>query len=328
MSWIRPESPGQLRFHHVGEALHLVLALSTDLTLSISLRSCHSWIERFARACAGSGHEDRLPPHGGGRRPDGGHSPSPMAVARRGINRGHRAFSQTDHRSSVEGSIVSDPPLRLGHAQRRRIAGPLFATLFVALFAIVPTAFAAEVALIDPARPAEKEAPLDQYVLAPQHSSVTFDVDAFTHSRIRMRFGRMRAQLEGTRAGLDAGRVTVTIDAASVEARPRFLSPIIRGGGMLDVERYPEIRFVSTRFERAEEGGGWLLGDLTIRDITRQVRLRVAPGDGIGSPLRGGTLAFSAAGEVSRREFGFSAWFPTVGDAVHMNIQVEFVLGP
>jgi polyisoprenoid-binding protein YceI len=181
---------------------------------------------------------------------------------------------------------------------------------------------------VSQALPPDANEPPDQYVLEPQRSSVTFAVDAFSHSQIRMRFHRMNAQLEQTRGEPDSGRVTVTIDAASVEARPRFLSPIIRGGGMLDVARYPEIRFVSTRLVRAEGGGGWLFGDLTICGITRPVRLLVTPAGDEGNPWRGGTLAFSAAGEVSRREFGLSAWFPTVGDTVHMNIQVEFVHGP
>ncbi|PLP96276.1 YceI family protein [Cupriavidus pauculus] len=191
------------------------------------------------------------------------------------------------------------------------------------------------------AQPSETAARSEGYVL--QRSSVTLEVDAFSSSRIRMRFQRVNAQLEGTGGGLEAGRVTVTIDASSVEARPRFLSPIVRGSSMLDVARYPEISFVSTRFVRtgevngertAERPGqptGWLIGNLTIRGITRPVRLAVGPsdmGDMGGGPQRDDSLAFSATGEVSRREFGFSTWFPTVADAVRMNIRVEFVRGP
>jgi len=176
------------------------------------------------------------------------------------------------------------------------------------------------------AQSTEADARSDRYVL--QRSNVTFDVDAFSTSQIKMRFHRVEAQLEGTQAGLESGRVVVTIDAASVEAQPRFLSPIIRGGGILDVAHYPEIRFVSTGFVRTGEGSGWLFGNLTIHGITHTVSLLVTPRDAGGSPLPDGALAFSAAGAVSRREFGLSAWFPTVGDAVHLNIQVEFVRGP
>ncbi|KWR87718.1 YceI family protein [Cupriavidus sp. IDO] len=189
-------------------------------------------------------------------------------------------------------------------------------------------ALASLAAALSQAQPADADRWRDRYVLAPQRSSVTFDVDAFSHSRIRMRFHRLDARLEGAQAGLDAARVTVTIDAGSIEARPGFLSRIMRGAGVLDVANYPEIRFVSTRFVLTGEGSGWLNGDLTIRGITRPVSLRVTPGSATGNPLRDGTLAFSAIGEASRREFGLSAWSAVVGDVVHMNIQVEFVHGP
>jgi polyisoprenoid-binding protein YceI len=203
----------------------------------------------------------------------------------------------------------------------RATRGHAFAELLLATVASLAGA-------VGQAQPTEADGQPDRYVLAPPRSSLTLDVDIFSHSRIRMRFHSMNAQLEGTRAGLDSGRVMVTIDAASVEARPRFLSPIIRGSGMLDVARYPEIRFVSTRFVRNGEGSGWLVGNLTVHGITRPVTLLVTPGGVIENPRRDGTLAFSATGEVSRREFGLTAWFPTVGDAVHMDIQVEFVHVP
>ncbi|MGN5477306.1 YceI family protein [Cupriavidus basilensis] len=88
--------------------------------------------------------------------------------------------------------------------------------------------FASLAGSVSQAQPAEQPG---QYVLEPQRSSVTFAVDAFSHSQIKMRFHRMNAQLEPAHGDLDSGRVTVTIDAASLETRPRFPSPIIRGGG-------------------------------------------------------------------------------------------------
>lgn len=198
---------------------------------------------------------------------------------------------------------------------------PTTAGLVLALCASLPAAFGQ-------AQPADAGERRGQYLLDPDGSSMTFEVDAFASSRIRMRFRRMHAQLEGTEAGLDAGRVMVAIDTASFDASPSFLSPIIKGGGMLDVARYPEIRFVSTRFVQTGEGGGLLVGNLTIRGITHQVTLLVTPSRAAEHPKHAGSLAFSAAGDISRRAFGLSAWSPIVGDAVHMSIQVEFVHTP
>ena len=55
--------------------------------------------------------------------------------------------------------------------------------------------------------------------------------------------------------------------------------------------------------------------------------LLVTSGSSAGNPQHESELAFSAAGEVSRREFGLSAWSAVVGDAVRMTIRVAFVPG-
>ncbi|MCG5078929.1 YceI family protein [Paraburkholderia tagetis] len=167
--------------------------------------------------------------------------------------------------------------------------------------------------------------PLAQYRLDPRHSGVTFEVANYWHSSLTMRFSRICAELEGFRGSV-AGRVTVTIDAASLEANVPFVAGIVKGGDMLDVAQYPAILFVSKRFSRTSTVTGLLMGDLTIRAKTYPVALAVtfdeSPPHPPGAPE---TLAFSADGHFSRAAFGLSRWSPTVGDDVHMRIQAEFV---
>jgi len=165
-----------------------------------------------------------------------------------------------------------------------------------------------------------------QYRLDPLRSGVAFDVKYLWHSRLAMRFGRMRAQLAGAENGLAAARVSVTIDAASLEANAPFLAGIVEGDEMLDAARYPSIRFVSTRFVRTGASSGLLEGQLTIRTTTRPVALVVTFDDtprGASGDAR--PLAFSADGHFSRAAFGLSRWPAAVGDDVHMRIYVEFV---
>lgn len=168
--------------------------------------------------------------------------------------------------------------------------------------------------------------PLEQYRLDPVRSGVAFDVKYLWHSRLSMRFGRMQAQLAGGEDGLAAARVSVTIDAASLEANMPFVAGIVEGDDMLDAARYPSIRFVSTRFERTGASRGLLEGQLTIRKRTRPVVLVVTFDEAPpGAPGDAPPLAFSADGQFSRAAFGLSRWPTAVGDDVHMRIHVEFV---
>lgn len=114
-----------------------------------------------------------------------------------------------------------------------------------------------------------------RYRLDPRHSGVTFRVDNFWHAHLTMRFARMRAELSDVGDDRLASRVDVTVDAASLGANVLFVAALVKGSAMLDVARYPEIRFVGTRFERTGATTGVLTGELTIRAMTRPITLTV-----------------------------------------------------
>ncbi len=178
----------------------------------------------------------------------------------------------------------------------------------------------------DWADPIAASAPSGRYQLDPRRSGVTFDVENLWHVHITMRFGRMRARLEGIDNGLVGGRVTVTIDAASLEANVPFVAGLVKDAGMLDVARYPAIRFASTQFSRTGTTTGLLTGNLTIRTMTRPITF-VVTFDEVPPEAPSGrrTLAFHADGHFSRAAFGLSRWSSAVGDDVHMKILAEFV---
>ncbi len=175
----------------------------------------------------------------------------------------------------------------------------------------------------------EARVPTGRYELDPHHWSVTFDVDHFKYSRFTMRFDRAKAQLDWNPGGLEQSAVAVTIDAASVDTNVPLLDKMVKGSDMFDVSRYPDIRFVSTRFERTGESHGTLTGDLTIHGTTQPVTLDVTFNGFAPDPLtKQDTLGFSAEGRFSRAKFGLSTWYPAVGDDVHVRIQAEFVKPP
>ena len=175
----------------------------------------------------------------------------------------------------------------------------------------------------------EARVPAGRYEIDPDHCSITFDVDHFKYSRFTMRFDRKRGQLDWNEGGLDRSTASVTIDAASIDTNVPLLDKMVKSGSMLDVERYPEIRFASTRFERTGESRGTLTGDLTIHGVTQPVTLDVTFNGFAPDPLtKKDTLGFSADGHFSRARFGLATWYPAVGDDIHVRVQAEFVKTP
>jgi polyisoprenoid-binding protein YceI len=171
----------------------------------------------------------------------------------------------------------------------------------------------------------EARVPVGRYDLDHDHCSITFDVEHFKYSRFTMRFDRKKGQLDWNEGGLERSSVSVAIDAASIDTNVPLLDKMVKSPSLLDVERYPEIRFVSTRFERTGESRGTLTGELTIHGVTQPVALDVTFNGFAPDPLtKKDTLGFSAEGHISRAKFGLATWYPAVGDDIHVRIQAEF----
>jgi polyisoprenoid-binding protein YceI len=172
----------------------------------------------------------------------------------------------------------------------------------------------------------ETRVPPGHYELDPHHWSLVFDVDHLKYSRFTMRFDRVSAMLDWDVAGLGESTVRASIDAASIDTNEPILDRLVKGADMFNVERYPQIRFVSTHFERTGNAIGKLTGDLTIRGATRPITLDVTFNGYAPDPLtKEDKLGFSAQGRFSRSQFGLGTWYPAVGDDVHVSIQAEFV---
>jgi polyisoprenoid-binding protein YceI len=175
----------------------------------------------------------------------------------------------------------------------------------------------------------EASVPAGRYTLDAQHWSVVFDVDHLHYSRFVMRFDRVTAQLDWRTGGLDNATVEATIDASSLDTNVPQLDQMVKGTQMLDVARYPQIRFVSTHFERTGEARGTLTGNLTIHGATQPVALDVTFNGYAPNPLtKQPTIGFTATGRFSRAKFGLTTWYPAVGDDIDVRIQGEFETGP
>jgi polyisoprenoid-binding protein YceI len=180
--------------------------------------------------------------------------------------------------------------------------------------------------------PTEATVPAGQYALDPHHWSIVFDVDHLHYTRFVMRFDRASARLDWQHT-LEDATVQVDIDAASLDTNVGILDRMVKGAQMLDAQRYPQIRFVSTRFERTGEANGKLMGiltgNLTIRGATQPVTLDVTFNGYAPNPLtKQPTLGFSAHGTFSRSAFGLTTWYPAVGDAIDVRIEAEFEQPP
>jgi polyisoprenoid-binding protein YceI len=150
-------------------------------------------------------------------------------------------------------------------------------------------------------------------------------------SKVRGRFTSFDGWIEIAERPEDS-RVEVEIEAASIRTDRAMRDDHLRSSDFLDVAAYPTLRFESREVRLTGGNTLRLVGDLTIKDVTREVVLD-ARFLGSGSGVHGGArVAFSAATEIDREDWGMT-WnvaFETggllVGKQVEIEVEVEAFL--
>ncbi|MGO8884718.1 MAG: YceI family protein [Streptosporangiaceae bacterium] len=164
----------------------------------------------------------------------------------------------------------------------------------------------------------------------PVHSEVGFSVRHMMVSKVRGKFTTFSGQLITGENPLDSS-VTAEIDLGSIDTGNEQRDGHVRSADFFDADKHPKMTYRSTGV-RAEDGDYVLEGELTIKDITKSVPLKLELG-GFGPDAYGGTRAgFTATGEINRKEFGVNFDAPmqnggaVVSDKVTLNLEIEAVL--
>jgi polyisoprenoid-binding protein YceI len=173
-----------------------------------------------------------------------------------------------------------------------------------------------------------------RWEIDPVHSEIAFSVRHMMVATVRGRFNQFQGVIEFDPAHPESGRVEVTIDAASIDTRNEQRDNHLRSPDFLDVERYPTITFVSKRIEPLGDNRFRVIGDLTLRGVTREVALE-AEFLGVGKDPWGGERAgFTARTKLNRHDFGASwnvaleAGGFLVGDTLEVTLDIEAVRKP
>jgi polyisoprenoid-binding protein YceI len=99
----------------------------------------------------------------------------------------------------------------------------------------------------------------------------------------------------------------------------------LRGEAILDVVRYPEMRFESTKVTPGSHGTLRIDGSLTMHGITRPLTLQAKLNKEGPNPFdHRPILGFRATGSLRRSDFGMSKYLPLIGDIVSITIDIEF----
>ncbi len=164
----------------------------------------------------------------------------------------------------------------------------------------------------------------------PAHSQITFSIRHMMISNVHGRFENFTCEVDFHENDPKSSTVDVKIGAASINTREPKRDGHLRSPDFLNAEQYPYLTFKSKRIEAVDENHAKIVGDLTIRDITKEVVLDTEYAG--QSKMWGNTSAgFSASTKINRKNWDLN-WNQLlesggmlVGEDISINIDLEIV---
>jgi polyisoprenoid-binding protein YceI len=146
--------------------------------------------------------------------------------------------------------------------------------------------------------------PAGRWTVDTSRSSVVFTLKHMMFATVTGRFHDFEGVLE-TSGG--APRASGVVKASSIDTSERVRDEHLRrSADFFDVERYPEIAFNSTRIDCLNRGQLRIVGDLTMRDIAREIALDAWITDARREDGGEERIELALRGELNRRVFGLT----------------------
>ncbi len=146
-----------------------------------------------------------------------------------------------------------------------------------------------------------------KWVIDPAHSEIKFKVKHLMITNVTGGFSEYDVTVTAENEELSKPQIRFTAKTASIDTKNEQRDAHLKSGDFFDAEAFPVLTFQSKKYEKAGANGNYVLeGDLTIKDVTRPVKLDVEfhgiHKDPWGNPKAG----FTIDGKINRKEWGLN----------------------
>jgi polyisoprenoid-binding protein YceI len=163
------------------------------------------------------------------------------------------------------------------------------------------------------------------------HSELGFKIKHLMISSVSGSFSKFDVQTETTSDDFSDAKVVATIDVTSINTNNSQRDEHLRNADFFEADKHPEMLFKSTKVEKIDSDTFTLYGDLTIREITKSVKLSVEYNGLAKDPWGNVKAGFTVTGKINRKDFGISynAALETggvmLGEDVKINAEIQLV---
>ena len=168
------------------------------------------------------------------------------------------------------------------------------------------------------------------YPVDASHSYVGFSIKYMGYAKVKGRFEKFSGAFRYDEQDLNKTSVTFTVNVASIDTDNDWRDEDLRSDNWFNAETFPQIRFISSSVETTDAGFN-MIGDLTIKDVTKSVTLEMEPPSGVLKDVRDDLqVIFNGSLTFNRKDFGVEGknWskvkegMTAVGDLVKVELTI------
>ena len=163
------------------------------------------------------------------------------------------------------------------------------------------------------------------YSLDKAHSEVGFSVKHLMITKVNGQFKKFDANIDFDSKTKVFKSLNATIKTESIDTGIEKRDNHLRSADFFLAKKYPELKFVMKTYIKKSDDEGVMIGDLTIRGITKEVKLEVEIGGTIKDLEGNNRVGFSLEGEINRTDFDLK-WNKALefgGVAVSEKVELE-----
>ena len=164
------------------------------------------------------------------------------------------------------------------------------------------------------------------------HSEISFKLRHLMIAHVRGNFKKFEASIQTVKNDFLTADIDLWIDVASIDTDNEKRDEHLRSTEFFDVANHKQITFLANTIEKSEGGDKHdLWGDLTIKGITKKVKMNIEFGGITKDPWGNEKAGFTVTGKINRTEFGLT-WNNTletggimVGEEVSILCEIELI---
>jgi polyisoprenoid-binding protein YceI len=145
-----------------------------------------------------------------------------------------------------------------------------------------------------------------KWVLDPTHSELGFKIKHLMITNVSGSFKTFQAEVATNGTDFSGAEINLTAEMSSITTNNEQRDAHLRAADFFEVDKYPELKFKSTKVEKTGDDTFAVYGELTLKGVTKPVKLSAEYNGVAKDPWGGERAGFALTGKINRGDWGVS----------------------